>query len=172
MAAPNKSLEERLLDLAEAAHARNNEVIKDVVVSSYADIRALLADLHPNASSGAVDEAELSTVVVSSSGKFNVKVNTKAQSKRDIVFSALEMIRNREIAKEKSNTDIGVLVNGRMMCSPFVVETESYSWVDPLLKRWFGAYRDGQWICWDVGDYTYRYDIFEHKLFKASRVHK
>jgi len=41
--------------------------------------------------------------------------------------------------------------------------------IDPIISRLLGAYRDNELICWDLADgYTYRYDIFTHKLSRVK----
>ena len=64
-----------------------------------------------------------------------------------------------------------VLINGRSVKPLKIDGVDCVSVVDRLIRDWFGGYRDGILICWDLPDgYTYRYDITNHRLTRINNV--
>ena len=149
------------------------KVLKPVEAHSMEDIKALVSQLDP-AKNVVAPIIPLATQVSSNDvqGKpvvYNVSAQTKSKSKREMIIEGLDVIKKRMDASQEAAESGSVEVNGVVMKSASLGNGISgQSWVDPLLKQWFGAYRVGVTICWDLSDgYRYEYNIYEHQL---SRV--
>lgn len=159
----------------QAAGRLGPEIFNEVGVRSLIDIKRVLYELDPSRAIGSTDVA-LSTQIEAEdeSGrmkKFAVKATAPSQSRRDILLAAFRILRERQQVNERYGREVApVMVNGRPMRPALKDTTNSYMWVDPLLKRWLGATRQGTFICWDLGDYLYRYDIFSHRLTRAAKA--
>lgn len=143
-------------------------------VRTYDDIKRIVSELDPNRNPR-LKEVPLATTMTAvednKSFTYRVETTTRSKSKRDMLVEGLNIIKARIEAAEKiAEMQEAVEVNGVPM-KPAVLgyKTEGGSWVDPLIRRWLGAYRDGTLICWSLPDgFVYRYDIFQHKLHRYS----
>jgi hypothetical protein len=147
----------------------DQRIFADVVVNSVSDIKRLMGELDPTRNQVA-ETVKLATSVDikedDKTARYALSANTQSKSKRDMLIDGLTIIKNRE----NMQTDIvPIEINGRSMIPAKVGGgTEAHSWVDPLIKRWFGAKREGVIIYWDLADgFRYKYDVFEHKLTRV-----
>jgi hypothetical protein len=148
-----------------------NSTLKPVEVYTVADIKAVLSEFDP-AKNKIQTAIPISTnlVGVDNEGKqstFYVSAETKSRSKRDLLIEGLDLIKSRiEVEKQIADSDAGILVNGKLMKPASLGNSvHGLSWVDPLIKQWLGASREGITIYWDLQDgYRYEYNIYEHKL--------
>lgn len=146
------------------------EMTKPANVKTYEDIRRILVDLDPRRNpqqSPLQLSAFMHSMEDSKDVTYRVEATTKSKSKRDIIIEGLDIIKSRmDAASRIAELQEGVEVNGVVMRqAPLGYKPEGSSWVDPLIKQWFGAFRDGIMLCWSLVDgFTYRYDIYQHKL--------
>jgi hypothetical protein len=97
---------------------------------------------------------------------YHVSAKTRTSSARDILIEGLNVIKQREEAAQTVRDQRAVIaVDGKEMRSPPVIAENSFSSVDPVISRTLGGYRSGYFIQWDLADgFTYRYDIYNHRL--------
>lgn len=101
---------------------------------------------------------------------YKVSSSTKSESRRDRIINGLDIIKNRINMIDSIPIADDIVVNGRVMCPPPITNVDCVSSVDLLIRDWFGAYRDGILICWDLKDgFTYKYDIYNHKLTRLRK---
>lgn len=156
----------------------NRQRFESVAIRTVSDIRHVLAQLEPNARFNAKTEDVTLTIkmtgtdIDSKSKPFKVSAKTKTNSARDVLIDGLNMIKQREDAAAKvSGERASIDVNGKEMKSPPVIAENSFASIDPVISRMLGGYREGHFVQWDLSDgYTYRYDIFAHKLTKFKKV--
>ncbi len=100
---------------------------------------------------------------------YKVEVYTRSKSKREILLEGLNIIKGRLTTMTSGGEQAAVEVNGRVMRpAPVGYSHRGNSWVDSLITQWLGAVRDGLTLCWKLRDgYTYKYDIYEHKLTRV-----
>lgn len=145
-------------------------VLDPVVVHTYEDIRRVVNELDPKLNPAQVDVPISTLMNVTEDNKpitYRVEAKTRSRSKRDQLVEGLRIVRDRMAMDETiAASREPVEVNGREM-KPATVgyRSEGSTWVDPLLKQWLGAKRQGWTVIWELSDgYTYKYDIFQHKL--------
>ncbi len=159
----------------EALRLDPNQVLKPVEIRTFDDIKRTVAELDPNQRHNQQQrEIPLSTTMTATEDNrevvYRVEATTRSKSKRDMLAEGLGIIRARiESAEQIAELQEEVEVNGvSMKPAKLGYRTEGTSWVDPLIKQWLGGYRDGILICWKLPDgYTYRYDLFQHKLTRV-----
>lgn len=151
------------------------KILDPVEVHSIQDIKRLVSELDPakNPKQSEIPVGTVLNVVDEASGRtlaYNVSATTQSKSKRDILVEGLDIIKNRIKIEDENSNDIVVEVNGKPMKAPTIgVGSRSKTWVDPLIAQWLGGYRDGIYICWNLGDgFIYRYNIYEHKLVRVE----
>jgi hypothetical protein len=83
-----------------------------------------------------------------------------------MLMEGLKIAKQREeAAAEIVNKEMSIEVNGKPMKSPPVISESGVISIDPVISRMLGGYRHGHCVQWDLIDgFTYRYDIFEHRL--------
>lgn len=142
-------------------------IFEDASIKSVNDIRRVLSDLDPKRS---VDAAQVNVkaevVDVENSQRFAVTAPTKSKSKREIILDGLNILKAQAEATLNGKAK-PIVLNGRIIQPP-VIKSPQDMWVDPIIKRWLGAYRKGLMVCWDLEGYTYMYDIWEHKLSRVQ----
>lgn len=161
--------------LARQQQRLSPRILDPVEVRSVEDIKRLVSQLDPdkNPKQSEIPVGTTINVLDDATGKeqrYNVSATTRSKSKRDMLIEGLDVIKSR-IALENDNQDIPVVeVNGKPMRTPVIgVGSKSRTWVDPLITQWLGGYRDGIYICWNLGDgFIYRYNIYEHKLVRIE----
>ncbi len=169
------------MEAFEKAAARDSlrldkSILDPVVVKSLNDIKRVIAEYDPGKDKDQ-SSLPLSTILESSDDggkmvKYSVKASTKSKSKRQIILEGLDLIKNRaeKLADEKDNIE-EFEVNGKAF-KPAKLHnnTSGMSWVDPLIKQWFGGKRKETYITWDIGDgYEYKYDIYAHSLSRIEQ---
>lgn len=155
----------------------DDRIFTPPTVNNLNDLKAALRELDP--ATALAQSIPISTELVGGAtdtegreiqAKYRVSSSTESQSKREILLNGFRLIKAKRdmvtTAKEKVDP---VIVNGREMQAPVVDSVGAYMWVDPLIERWFNGYRDGLHICWDLPEGKYKYDIFEHRLFKVKK---
>ena len=150
------------------AQRLDESVLDPVEVRSVNDIKRLIAEFDP------VREKRHDTINIKTNliddDTYSVNADTKSRSKREILLEGLTIIKNRMEAQKSDDVPIPIEVNGKLMEPAWIGNAEdSITWVDPLLNQWLGATRKGLLICWDIGDYEYRYRIFDHKLTRVLK---
>lgn len=162
------------MEALDKAIARNKlrmgpEILDAVKIHNVDDIKRVLKELDPKSndiSETVALHAVLQTVTVDGPTSYNVSANTKSRSKRDMLLDGMSIIKKRMETSLKSSNARSVEINGREMKPIGIASGEkAATWVDPLIRRWLGAYRDCLTICWNIGDgWVYQYCIFTHKL--------
>ena len=158
----------------------NRQRFKPPEIKTAADIKRVLAQFEPNSRLNVkTDDVTLAvrmtgTDVENRSQMFQVSAKTKTSTARDILMEGLNLVRQREEAAAQVSDQMGsVAVNGKEMRSPPVISGGTFISIDPVINKTLGGYRDGHFIQWDLADgYTYRYDIFAHRLTRFKTEQK
>lgn len=171
---------EKALQRRAQSEKQTEESVNGPSVNSVADIQEVLQELDPSNSVNA--SAKTSTLNVDLDGTldgdkkqlFNVSVDTSSRSHRSILLDGFRLLKSRKEHVESMPQQDSLVINGRVMKPPKVMAgDDSVISIDPIIKRLLGAYRDGQYICWDLKDgYTYFYEIFEHRLTRKQTENK
>lgn len=152
-------------------------ILQPTVVSNVDDLKRVLSVVDPK-NAKAAPEIELAAILNAiEDGKNNtyrVTATTKSKSMRDMLLDGMELVKRQINANNTIAENLDpVEVNGIMMKPPkFGKGGKGETWVDPLIRHWLGGYRDGLTICWDLDEYQYRYDIYEHKLGRVKKNEK
>lgn len=154
---------------------RPEDVYRTVEIRTFEDIKKVVAEFDPkHKHNQAQREIPLSTLMTAQEDNrevtYKVDATTRSKSKRDMLVDGLTIIKNRiESAGKIAELQEDVEINGvPMKPAKLGYRTDGTSWVDPLIRQWLGGYRDGILICWKLPDgYTYRYDLFQHKLTRV-----
>ena len=150
--------------------------VKAAEVHSVADIRRLVAELDPKRNPPQTDIPMSSLLNANEDNKnvtYRVNTHTRSKSRRDMLVEGLLIIKNRlDLSDRMASAEEPVEVNGvEMRPTPLGDGVQGSSWVDPLIGHWLGGSRDGIIIKWDLADgFTYRYDIFAHRLSRVERT--
>ena len=165
--------------MARQRTAQNNaEAFEPPAINNIGDIQHILQQLDPSAKvNQTADDVEISTELIGSDGRkstnFLVNTNTSSKSYRQILIEGFQVIKQRFDTAEKLASEESIRsveVNGKLMSPPPLVNTESRLAMDAVIERLLGGHRNGQYICWDLSDgYTYRYEIFQHRLTRVYR---
>jgi hypothetical protein len=153
---------------------RGPEIFQAPTVRSLLDIKRLLVDFDP-ARYVSTNDATLQTELESAdehgrAHTYRVSARTQDQTKRSILLAGFDILKTRLQLRTKVEAEmLPTVINGVAMRSTLQMQTDGYIWIEPLLARWLSAYRDGLWICWDLPGYTYRYNIWEHRLMRVER---
>ena len=154
------------------------EAFDPPVINTVNDIKRILHELDPSARSNQPQDAvKLTTDLTGSDGRkstnFQVETSTSSKSHRQTLIDGFQVVKQRVEAAEKlirEKTIQAVEVDGKPMSPPSVVNTDGRLAMDAVIERLLGAHRDGGYICWDLADgYTYRYEIFQHRLTRVLR---
>lgn len=154
------------------------EAFEPPTINTVNDIKRVLAQLDPSTRQNQPhDDVQVSTDLIGSDGRkptnFQVHTTSSSRSYRQILLEGFQIVKQRIETAEKlahEETIHAIEVDGRPMIPPAVVNTESQYAMDSVIERLLGAYRNGQFICWDLPDgYTYRYEIFQHRLTRILR---
>ncbi len=161
------------LEARKALRLDPTQVLKPAEANNFDDIKRLVAEFDPKKNPRQID-IPLSTTMTATEDNQNVtyrvEARTRSKSRRDILIEGLDVIKGRmESAARIAELQEEIEVNGVLMKPARLgYQTEGTSWVDPLIRQWLGAFRDGIMICWRLADgYTYRYDIYQHKLTRV-----
>ena len=150
----------------------NRQRFEAPTIRTASDIKRVLAQLEPNSRLNVkTDDVTLAVNMVGTdannrSQTYHVSAKTKTSSARDVLIEGLNVIKQREEAAQAIRDKRAVIaVDGKEMKSPPVIAENSFSSVDPVISRTLGGYRSGYFIQWDLADgFTYRYDIYNHRL--------
>jgi hypothetical protein len=153
------------------------DVMKATVVNTVEDLKIALAAIDPSKEVASSDIQLGTTISAQNESQptvYQVTAMTRSKSKREILIEGLDIVkRHIEAANKAIAEDAIIEINGKMMTPARIGGGESgMTWVDPLIKHWLGAYRDGILLCWDIDNYQYQYDIYAHKLARVSKDEK
>jgi len=151
------------------------EQIKRAYANNLNDIKIIISEFDPASNPPLKSVAVNATINVvddNLSKSYSINSVSKSLTKRERIINGLDIIKNRIAAAETIGQIDSVVVNGRVMCPlPITSSVDCVTDVDMLIRDWFGGYRDGILICWDISDgYTYRYDIYNHKLTRVKSI--
>lgn len=158
----------------------NRQRFETPVVRTASDIKRVLAQFEPNSRLNVkTDDVTLAinmtgTDASNKSQTYHVSAKTKTNSARDVLIEGLNVIKQREEAAQAFNDKRAVVaVNGKEMRSPPVIAENSFLSIDPVISRTLGGYRSGYFIQWDLSDgFTYRYDVYNHRLTRFKTEEK
>lgn len=134
------------------------EIFDAVKVSTIQDLQQLLKDLDP--ANNYIDNKQTDAVVTVDNENYKLAIETVSRPKREVLLHGFKQLRHKSALANST----AIIINNVEMKSATNNGIHSWCWVDDLIKRWLGGYRDGLLICWKLNDYVYKYDIFEHKL--------
>lgn len=172
------------MESIDKAHARRERAIKNekdafitIVIKSVDDIKRVIDSLSPSHKDNVKSAPTTVSTVMRVTNKEGQKVNQQvsaqvsSQSHRDMIMEAFGIIKKRREAQDKIDlSGDEVLVNGKPMKSPPILNIGSKLPVDPIIERITGGYRKEDIICWDLEGFQYRYDIFEHRLTRVEHA--
>lgn len=150
------------------------KAMKSVEIHSLQDIQQIIAAFAPGVDTTDSSTKVSSTLMGEDEGgkmvKYGVSAVTKARSRREMIIDGFDVIK-----KYKSVVDLAVQgvkpieINGIEMSPPSLISDDPTSWVDALIMRWMGGKREGLRVKWELGEYDYLYDIYQHKLSRRLR---
>ena len=171
-------MEIQMFEAMEAVFERQSRrldpsVANPVIVHKLDDIRRVIAEIDPSrnkSSSEIVLTTVMDTIEDGKKTSYNVSAPTKSKSKREMLLEGLEIVKRQlEIKDLAINKSTPIEINGVLMKpAEFGDNEKARMWVDPLVKHWLGAFRDGLMICWDIEGVRYHYNIWEHKLTRMK----
>ena len=141
------------------------------------DIRRVLVVLDPSSRANThTEEISLAAQLVGTDQNdqqqtYKVSAKAKAQSYRDILTKGFDLLKQRHgLVEEAAEARIPIRVDGEEMVPPQVLAEPDFIAIDPIIKRLLSGYRSGMFIQWDLNDgYTYKYDIYSHKLTRFKK---
>jgi len=150
----------------------NRQRFEPPIVRTASDIKRVLTQLEPHSRlnmklDDVVLMADMPGTDTDSRGRmFRVSARTKTHSPRDILLEGFKVIKQREdMAAKAIEQELPVAVNDKEMKPPPVIAEDGFISIDPIISRMLGGYRSGCFIQWNLADgFTYRYDIFSHRL--------
>jgi hypothetical protein len=157
---------------------------KAPTIRTVADIQFVLNQLDPGSKlNKSIGDVAMSVDLQGSKGEradgqtvtFRVNSKSGTSTHRDIIIEGIQILKRRGDVAKSANDKLEspqLVVNDREMNPPHVLCGEEAALsIDPLISRLLGGYRNGRHICWDLEDgYTYKYEIFEHRLTRKPRV--
>lgn len=167
-------LSEKMERTVERSHYKQRalESFEKAEIHNVADIQRVLRYLDPNSklnstSSDTPISAEISASTADGRTTYKVSADTKTSTYRDMVMEGIRLIKTRGEAAERSRSvsEKRCIINGRPVVTPDVFCLDGVSYIDPIIERLLGGKRKGEYIYWELSDgYTYKYDVFQHKL--------
>ena len=173
-----------MMESIQRAMARQNktkqsaEAFEPPVINAANDIKRVLAQLDPSRRQNQPhDGVQVLADLTGSDGRkstnFQVHTTTLSKSYRQILLDGFQVVKQRTETAEQlvhEETVHAIEVDGKAMVPPAVVNTEGRYAMDSIIERLLGGYRDGRFVCWNLSDgYTYRYEIFQHRLTRVLR---
>ena len=163
------------LERAEARRMQaelNRQRFEPPVIRTVSDIKRVLSQLEPRSRLNMkLDDvlltADMPGTDTDSRGRmFRVSARTKNNSSRDILLEGFKVLKQREeMAAKAIEQELPVAVNDKEMRPPPVIAEDSFMSIDPMISRMLGGNRSGCFVQWNLTDgFTYRYDIFSHRL--------
>ena len=139
---------------------RQRQAIKPVTVTCLADIQRVIADYAPGASKD--DQRVTVSTTMQAEGEggiatYAVSAATTVKSRRAMLIDGLDVVKHYHDVAERLRTEaIPIEVNGVPMSTACPIGANPGSYIDPLIRHWFGGKRDGLRVRWDLADgYTY-----------------
>lgn len=153
----------------EARRYRPEQLFRDVTATSVADVVILVAEFAPAKVPNVIMETTMEAADHGGSRLVNYKVTAEvpAVTRRQMLLDGLTVVK-RHLDAEQGMTKRreAIVVNGVEITAAAVAIADRQFAVDKLIRRWFGARRDGIYVRWDLRDGAYFYDVWTHKLFK------
>lgn len=151
------------------------EQIKRAYANNLNDIKLIIAEFDPARDISLKPVSVNATIDVVDDNlpkSYSINSISRSLTKRERIINGLDIIKNRIAASEAIKQIDDVVVNGRTMRPSSITSSiDCVTDVDMLIRDWFGGYRDGVLICWDMSDgYKYRYDIYNHKLTRVKSI--
>lgn len=143
-------------------------ILNPPTIRSLNDIRKLIDELNPSRQKQD-SFTEIRATVQDEEGKIShLSTVTKSKTRREHLIEGMDVVK-KQVAVQELNGE-AIQINGRMVRPATIGKKGSGAyWIDPILKQWLNAYRDGLLICWDFDGKTYQYDIYLHKLMAVER---
>lgn len=162
-------------ELEKALARKTSQPIENpVIVSTHNDIIRLLIEFDPQNNKPSTP-VEINAVLKLQDENhkeqlYQATTMTRSKSKRDILISGLDVVKNKLNLIIDHPPDNNLEINGKLV-KPLKINNDVSGtyWVDKLIKHWFGGYRDELMICWNIGDYIYKYDAYNHKLTRVKK---
>ncbi len=153
------------------------QMAQQPIVTSVNDIKRVIAMFDPsNRLNKPIPNTNIQAQLVGSTddnrkATFNLSASSASKTERDIIMDGINALRRRKQLLDKVEAaQQPMTVNGVEMKSAPLINTDGALGIDPIIRRATGGYRKGEAICWDLSDgYTYKYDIFQHKLTRFKR---
>lgn len=158
----------------------NRQRFEPPVIRTVSDIKRVLVMLEPSSRFNVkLDDVMLTTDMpgtdMDNRGRmFRISAKTKTNSSRDILLEGFKIIRQREeMATKAMEQAQPIAVNDKEMKPPSVIAEDAFISIDPMINRLLGGHRSGCFVQWDLSDgFTYRYDIFPHRLTRFESEKK
>ena len=142
----------------------DESILDPVEIRNVNDIKRALSEFDPSKNS--THESVPIKADLEDKQKYAVTASTTSKSKRDMLLEGFGIIKRQLIAQNEEM--IPVNVDGVDMLPAITGDaTNTFSWIDPLIKQWLGGERKGLFIYWGVNNEQYKYDIYSHKLTKV-----
>lgn len=138
----------------------------NVIIRNLDDIKRVIAHLDPSRDSSR-PPVDLGASWESNGEKYAVSTTTISKTRRQYLLEGFDIIKKRLDTDFSSPGD--VIVNGRHMRQLGLSNgIDATCWVDPIIKKWYGAVRDGLLMVWQLGEHRYEYDIYTHSLVEKG----
>ena len=143
-------------------------ILNPPTIRSLNDIRKLIDELNP-VRQKKDNSTEIHTTVKDEEGKIaHLSTVTRSKTRREHLIDGMDIVK-KQISVQELNGE-AIQINGRMVPPATIGKKGSGAyWIDPILKQWLSAYRDGLMICWDLDGKVYQYDIYLHKLMVVEK---
>jgi len=146
------------------ARRLDESIFDPVEIRSINDIKRALSEFDPS-KNGTHNSVPIKADLEDNQ-KYAVVSSTISRSKRDMLIEGFDVIK-RQIGPQNKEI-VPVNVDGVNMLPAMAGDaSNTFSWIDPLVKQWLGGERKGLFIYWNVDGIRYKYDIYEHKLTKV-----
>lgn len=165
----------RLEDEFERQERRlDDRIFQPPTVNTLSDIKRLLAELDPSRDIKQTVPLSSEMVAEDVDGnlvRYALNAKTEAQNKRSIVISGFEFIKSRAVLEDRAKNEVmPVMINGRPMSPAIRPAVAGHAWIDPLIKRWFNANREGLRMVWVIKEGKFLYDPFTNKLYRSKQT--
>ncbi len=168
-----------MLTNEERAVARLNQIdaLKDdkrPEIKTQQDIVRVLAQIDPS-NTPPRSNVNIKTTMHGSTdkgqGDFAVEAPSTNHGYRDILLDGFTVLKQRIDAIGRYQDNVKPIeINGKVARPARVFADDTVMAMDSLIARLLGGTRNGLFIYWDLSDgYTYKYDIFEHRLTRTKR---
>lgn len=101
--------------------------------------------------------------------RFSIKFHStnEQKTKRQYIIEAFDAVDRLKQVLERQEKIEPIEINDKLVY-PAKVPANPKLMIDNVVRFFFGAYREDKLICWNIEGLKYKYDIFNHKLFKDA----